>query len=251
MTQPPRIGRVTLTVNDLARMTAFYRDALGLNVLSQDHAESVLGTTTPLVVLRADPAARRAGPREAGLFHTAFLLPDRAYLGGWLLHAAGSRLPLAGASDHDVSEALYMQDPEGNGIEVYWDRPHDEWSWADGTVKMGTYPMDLEALARSGTRWTGAPEGTTIGHVHLQVGALPVAEEFWTGLGATVTHRYPGGTFYAWGGYHHHIATNTWNSRNAAPRSFPVTGLAEVEVIFPGQTLSTTDPWGTPIRLIG
>ncbi|MDB6453260.1 VOC family protein [Falsirhodobacter sp. 20TX0035] len=249
MTHAPRIGRVTLTVNDLPKMTAFYRDALGLNVLSADTAEALLGADAPLLVLRADPAARRPEGREAGLFHTAFLLPERRDLASWLLHAVGSRLPLAGASDHDVSEALYMHDPEGNGIEVYWDRPRSDWAWTDGIVRMGTYPLDLDALAQTGQRWSGAPSSTTVGHVHLQVGALPVAEEFWTGQGADITHRYPGGTFFGWNGYHHHIATNVWNSRGAVPRSFPSTGLAEVEILgLPAQV--TEDPWGTPIRFV-
>ncbi|WP_435168600.1 VOC family protein [Falsirhodobacter sp. 1013] len=249
MTHAPRIGRVTLTVNDLPKMTAFYRDALGLNVLSADKAEAVLGTDVPLLALRSDPAARRPEMGEAGLYHTAFLLPDRQDLANWLLHAVQSRLSLAGASDHDVSEALYMQDPEGNGIEIYRDRPRDEWVWNDGVIRMGTYQLDLDGLVRSGRPWTGVPAGTTIGHVHLQVGGLPAAEEFWTDHKADITHRYRGATFFSWDGYHHHIGANTWHSRGAAPRSFPATGLAEVEILgLPPQ--AAEDPWGTPIRFV-
>lgn len=249
MTHAPRIGRVTLTVNDLPKMTAFYRDAVGLNVLSSDKAEALLGADTPLLALRADPAARRSDPREAGLFHTAFLLPGRRDLADWLRHAVDTRLPLAGAADHDVSEALYLQDPEGNGIEICRDRPREEWVWTDGVIRMGSYPFDLNAMAQSGREWTGAPAGTTIGHVHLQVGALPVAEEFWTGRNAAITHRYRGATFFSWDSYHHHIATNIWNSRGAAPRSSPSTGLAEVEIL--GQPPQVTeDPWGVPIRFV-
>lgn len=246
MTQSPRIGHVTLTVNDLAGMTAFYRDAIGLNVLSQDGTETVLGADAPLLVLRADPAARRAGRHEAGLFHTAFLLPTRADLGAWLRHAAD--LPLAGAADHEVSEALYLSDPEGNGIEIYADRPRAEWVWDGGTVHMGTFPLDIEDLARAATDWRGVPGAVSVGHVHLQVGALPPAEAFWTGLGLDITHRYAGGTFFGWNGYHHHIATNVWNSRVAARRHFPVTGLAEVEVLG-GTPRRAEDPWGTPVIL--
>ncbi|WP_128253835.1 VOC family protein [Falsirhodobacter deserti] len=246
MTQSLRIGRVTLTVNDLPNQTAFYRDAIGLNVLSQDGTETVLGAGRPLLVLRADKAARRPAPHEAGLFHTAFLLPGRAALASWLLHAARLRLPL-GSADHDVSEALYLRDPEGNGIEIYADRPADRWIWADGIVKMRTHRLDLDELARVGGRWTGIPDGTMVGHVHLQVGALPEAEAFWTGLDAAVTHRYSGATFFGWNGYHHHLAANTWNSACAAPRAFPVTGLAEVELLgAPARTLH--DPWGTSVR---
>lgn len=242
----PRIGRVTLTVNDLATTTAFYRDIIGLAVLTSDRTEAVLGADTPLLVLRADPAARRARPTEAGLFHTAFLFPDRADLGGWLRHAADARIPLAGASDHDVSEALYLQDPEGNGIEMYSDRPRSDWMWTGGVVKMGSRRLDVDALARAARPWSGAPDGSTVGHVHLQVGALDPAEMFWTAQGADITHRYPGGTFFSWGGYHHHIAANVWNSAGAGMRTFPATGLAEVEILG-SSAPDTSDPWGTPI----
>lgn len=250
---PVQIGRVALTVNDLGRMTAFYRDMIGLGVLSSDKTAAVLGAgQTPLLELRADAQARRADPREAGLFHTAFLLPQRADLGRWLHHAVGSRLKLQGASDHDVSEALYLADPEGNGIEIYWDRPRADWGWTDGTVRMGSYALDLNELAAAGGGgWTGAPDGTVVGHVHLQVGAIPEAEGFITGLGADITHRYPGGSFFSWGGYHHHIAANIWNSRGAGPRSMPATGLAEVELLAdPGiAPVTLDDPWGTRFAL--
>lgn len=245
---PVRIGRVALVVNDLERMVAFYRDALGLPVLRQEGGVAVLGSNIPILELREDRAARRATAREAGLFHTAFLLPDRADLGAWLHHAAANRLQLQGASDHDVSEALYLADPEGNGIEIYWDRPREGWVWKDGDVQMGTYALDLNELASAATApWKGAPEGTVVGHVHLQVGAIPPAEEFIGSLGADITHRYPGGTFYSWGGYHHHIATNVWNSRGAGPRSFPSTGLAEVELLADAGLVlpDVADPWGT------
>lgn len=247
-----RIGRVALVVNDLERIAGFYRDAIGLEPLASDGTVALLGVgDVPLLELRSDKSARRAGPREAGLFHTAFLLPDRADLGRWLKHAARSRLQLQGASDHEVSEALYLSDPEGNGIEIYADRPRDEWEWRDGTVRMGTYALDLDALAAAGgADWAGMPQGSTVGHVHLQVGAIPEAEAFMSGLGADITHRYPGGTFFSWGGYHHHIATNTWNSRGAGPRDFPVTGLAEVEILGALDRIAE-DPWRTRFVLRG
>lgn len=250
---PVQIGRVALTVNDLGRMTAFYRDMIGLAPLTSDGEVAVLGAGgRALLELRADPAARRRDPREAGLFHTAFLLPERADLGRWLHHAAGRRVQLQGASDHDVSEALYLSDPEGNGIEIYRDRPRGEWHWDDGVVRMGSYGLDLNALAAAGGGgWTGVPDGTVVGHVHLQVGAIPEAETFVTGLGADITHRYPGASFFGWGGYHHHIATNVWNSRGAGPRSFPATGLAEVELLADAGIAHVTldDPWGTRFAL--
>lgn len=259
-TAPIEIGTVTLTVRDLAAMTDFYSRALGLVPLATDSVEAVLGAGgRPLLRLAGDPAARPSSPREAGLFHTAFLLPDRAALARWLIHAAGRRLPLQGASDHGVSEAIYLADPEGNGIEVYVDRPRDVWTGPDGTIRMSTDPLDLDDLAAvADGPWTGAPEGTVVGHVHLQVGDLAQAEAFYGGiLGLPVTARYPGAAFHGAGGYHHHIATNVWNSRGAGPRS-PGTGLAALElradpttraalIARAGGRDALADPWGTRI----
>ena len=214
-----------------------------------------------LLELCEDAAARRAGPREAGLFHTAFLMPDRPALARWLRHAAEIGLPLQGASDHRVSEALYIADPEGNGIEVYVDRPRDAWRDAVGVLQMGTEALDLNALASAADRpWSGAPEGLVIGHVHLQVGALAEAEAFYAGtLGLQVTTRYPGAAFYGAGGYHHHLATNVWNSRGAGPRHLPVTGLAELALFTDAEAAAAikarggadrmVDPWGTVLTL--
>lgn len=253
------MGRVALTVNDLDRVADFYERAVGLHRLRRDGETAQLGAgNTVLLELRRDASARRRSPREAGLFHTAFLLPARADLGRWLMHAAQERVPLVGASDHAVSEALYLTDPEGNGIEIYADRPRDSWTWHDGLVHMSTEALDLPDLAASAgqDRWTGFPEGARVGHVHLQVGAIGPAEEFYTGtLGFDITARYPGGSFFAADGYHHHLATNIWNSRGAGPRSYPSTGLAEVEIrqrspAAPSRT-ELADPWGTAIALIG
>lgn len=145
---PVEIGHVALTVRDLPAMQAFYRDALGLEPLSSDGEVVRLGAGGRMLVeLRGDPAARPAGRREAGLFHTAFLMPSRAALAAWLIHAADRKLPLQGASDHLVSEAIYLADPEGNGIEVYADRPRLAWHDAGGRLKMGTEALDLNDLA--------------------------------------------------------------------------------------------------------
>jgi catechol 2,3-dioxygenase len=266
---PHRISKVTLVVRDLDRVAGFYRDVIGLRETSREAGILRLGTdAATLVELRQDPSARVRSPRDAGLFHTAFLLPERSDLGAWLAFAAERRVSIHGASDHLVSEAIYLADPEGNGIEIYADRPPQEWRWRDGLVEMATDALDVPALIASGGEndWQGFPTGSTVGHVHLQVGSLAPAEEFYAGvLGLEVTCRYPGGIFYAAGGYHHHIATNIWNSRGAPVRT-PSTGLAEVEILAPPETLDAIgtragkpadarltllDPWGTPITIAG
>ncbi|NJS37764.1 MAG: VOC family protein [Rhodobacteraceae bacterium] len=259
---PVEVSHVALTVHDLDGMAAFYRQALGLEEVASAPGVSRLGVAGRLLVeLRADPAARRASPREAGLFHTAFLLPDRPALARWLRHAADTGLRLQGASDHLVSEAIYLSDPEGNGIEVYSDRPRSAWHDATGAIKMATEALDLNALVQAADRpWSGAPEGLVVGHVHLQVGAIAEAEAFYgTMLGLPVMARYPGAAFYGSGGYHHHIATNVWNSRGAGRRSDPATGLAEVTLAADTAALAgikakggaeqMEDPWGTIIAV--
>jgi catechol 2,3-dioxygenase len=234
-TAPLRIGRVSLTVHDLDRVGAFYQEALGLQRIAGDATSLQLGAGgVVLLELRRDPDATRASTREAGLFHTAFLLPSRADLGRWLTHAAKTRLPIQGASDHLVSEAVYLADPEGNGVEIYADRPRAEWRWAEGAVVMATEALDVQGVMASGggEPWRGAPAGTTIGHVHLQVGAIPAADAFYgTLLGFDLMCRYPGASFLGSGGYHHHFGANIWNSRGARMRPERTTGLAEVEIV--------------------
>ncbi|GLS86962.1 ring-cleaving dioxygenase [Cypionkella aquatica] len=258
---PMEIGRVALVVNDIGLVGSFYKQALGLAELSNDGETMRLGAgSTTLLELRADKAARRRNPQEAGLFHTAFLLPSRADLGAWLLHASDSRLPLEGASDHLVSEAIYLSDPEGNGIEVYIDRPRSGWKTRNGQIQMATNGLDLNDLAAAAKApFTQAPEGTVIGHVHLQTGSVPEAEAFYSGdLGFAISTHYPGAAFYGSGGYHHHLATNTWNSRGASLRKFPSTGLADLQILVDAEPLAAlraklpaalSDPWGTPITL--
>lgn len=269
--QPFAIERVALTVHDLDRVAAFYEQALGLDLLVRDGDVARLGAGgRALLELRRDPAARRRTPREAGLFHTAFLLPARADLARWTRHAIKTRRRVLGASDHAVSEALYLADPEGNGIEIYADRPQAAWRHTAAGLEMPSEALDLEdllAAAPAGADWAGAPAGTSIGHVHLQVGQIAEAEAFYAGtLGLAITCRYPGGSFFAADGYHHHVATNVWNTRGAGPRSFPVTGLADVEIrIDPARRmeiaeraaqatdaaapLALRDPWGTAITV--
>lgn len=234
MKPPPTllVGSVTLTVHDPARVAGFYERVVGLHRLAGDGEEVRLGVGgRTLMRLRRDRAARVGSPREAGLFHTAFLLPDRAALGRWLAHAAGLRLRLQGAADHAVSEALYLADPEGNGVEIYADRPPGTWRREGAMVAMTTEPLDLADLlaAGAGGAWRGIPEAGRIGHVHLQVGEAAAAEPFYAGaLGLEVTGRFAGAAFFAADRYHHHLATNSWNSRGAPPRTGPATGLSEI-----------------------
>lgn len=263
---PHRIGKVALTVRDLDRVSGFYQAALGLEPIERDGDVTRLGSgSSVLIELRHDPDARPRTRREAGLFHTAFLLPDRAELGAWLAFAAQQQLPLLGASDHLVSEAVYLTDPEGNGIEIYADRPSEEWPRANGMIEMPSQPLDLRDLAgaAAGRIWSGFPAGGVIGHVHLQVGDIAAAEAFYGNLGFDITCRYPGGSFYGSGGYHHQLATNVWNSQGAPVRPERTTGVAEVEILADASVLegvrpegtaartsvSLRDPWGTSISL--
>lgn len=252
---PIQIGRVALVVNDLARVGDFYQSVIGLARLSGDGAGMVLGAgNQPLLELRRDAMAR-PHPREAGLFHTAFLLPDRPALARWLRHVAEGGIRLDGASDHLVSEAIYLRDPEGNGIEVYADRPRSQWRHVGGQVVMDTVALDLPGLLEVADGvWQGAPADSTIGHVHLQVGNIPEAEDFiMTQLGMARMAHLPGASFFGSGGYHHHLAGNIWNSRGAGRRSADATGLAEV--VLAADTLQEleatdfTDPWGTHFRV--
>lgn len=259
---PVVIGRIALTVNDLPAVRAFYEGALGLETLASDGEAATLGAGgVPFLELRGDRQARRSSAREAGLFHTAFLLPDRRALARWITHAAAQGVPLQGASDHLVSEAIYLADPEGNGVEVYADKPREAWPRDDGRIRMATERLDLAALARDADGpWRGAPAGTVVGHVHLQVGDAAEAERFWTEtLGFDLVTRYPGASFLSTGGYHHHVAANVWNSRGAGKRSLPATGLSEVvlhadpsardAVVARAGSERFEDPWGTPISV--
>lgn len=242
------IAGVTLRVADAPRVARFYREVIGLEELSRDGTETVLGAGgRRLLTLVADPAAPEPPPGSAGLFHTAFLLPSRRDLGLWLRAAAERGVTLDGASDHLVSEAIYLADPEGNGIEVYADRPREAWRREGGQVAMATRPLDLRALAAAapGPLPERAPEGTVVGHVHLKVGDVAEAERFWSGVaGLEVSARYAGAAvFLARGGYHHHLAANAWDSRGAGKRADGLRGLVSV-AFAGGLDAPVTDPWG-------
>ena len=272
-----RIGRVTLQVGDLARSLAYYERVLGFRVLERSAARAILGDQAgerTLIELRersgANPVPRRG---RLGLYHYAILLPDRAHLGRLLRHLAelGER---AGMSDHLVSEALYLSDPDGLGIEVYADRPRGGWRLNGQELAMATDPLNVEDLlqAAGAERWTGMPAGTVIGHVHLYVGDLDQAAAFYhEGLGLDkIVWSYPGALFLSAGGYHHHLGTNTW-AQGAPPATDADARLLEWEVLVPSSedasaALSSLtksgvaveraadggtarDPWGTPVRV--
>lgn len=271
---PCHIGSVMLRVRDLPEMERFYRDMLGLTTLSNSPGHLRLGRGEQVLLeLVSDTGLARNDRREAGLFHTAFLLPSRVDLAHWLVHAAEQRVALQGASDHIVSEAIYLADPEGNGIEIYVDRPPSAWRDTSGKIRMSTDPLDMDGLLGEihGGKWQGLPAGSLIGHVHLQVGDTAEAERFYGQiLGFDIMLRYPGATFMAMGGYHHQIAANVWNSRGAGKRSEGMAGLGRVELVTGDAELvaavaerartagieaeatdgsvELSDPWGTRIR---
>lgn len=272
-TAPMRIGMVRLKVRDLARVSAFYQRILGLTPLEEREGTVVLGAAAaPLLELSGDAGLAPRDPRAAGLFHTAFLMPGRADLARWLAFVIEERQPLQGASDHIVSEAIYLADPEGNGIEVYADHPPSRWRGADGEIRMTTDPLDRQDLlaAAGGTVWAGFPEGGVIGHIHLQVGDMEKAERFYRDiLGFDVTSRYPGASFFGSGGYHHQLAGNVWNSRHASKRPDHMAGLEEIELVLKENARRESilaraqsagirvrgdavlyDPWGTAITLV-
>jgi catechol 2,3-dioxygenase len=268
-----RLGRVRLQVADLARSLEWYQRVLGFRVLSRSAADAVLaahGDDTPLVELHEKPGAAPVPRRgRLGLYHYAILLPDRAALGRFVAHLAeiGER---AGASDHRVSEALYLTDPDGLGIEVYADRPRSTWRVDAGQIAMSTDPLDLDDLVRAagGERWAGMPAGTIVGHVHLHVGDLEAAAAFYhQGLGLDkVVWSYPGALFLSAGGYHHHLGLNTW-AAGAAPAGDDDARLLEWEILVPSPgdaeaalaSLASAghpaedgivrDPWGTALRV--
>ena len=211
------VGRVALVVNDLDAVAEFYRDVVGLSVRRREGDRATLGAGgDPLLELTGDPDATPRAPEATGLFHVAFRVPARAALAD-ALYRVDERWELTGASDHRVSEALYLDDPEGNGVEVYRDRPREEWpTRADGHVEMDTLPLDLEGLAADSGNEESAPPGTDVGHVHLEVSDIPAARRFYAeALGMNVRQEWgPNALFVAAGGYHHHVGLNTWNGRS-------------------------------------
>jgi len=274
------MGAVTLRVADLDAMTAYYRDAVTLSVLVSDPGAGrvTLGRgATPIVILEHAPELRHAGPRQAGLFHTAILFETEADLAA-AVYSVATRHPgtFTGSADHLVSKALYFGDPEGNGIELYWDRNRSEWSWTHGQIDMATLALDPnafvqqnvteEALAGSSSR------PASVGHVHLSVGDVESAHRFYVQqLGFETTTRFGAqALFVSAGGYHHHMAMNTWNSAGAGRRQLAL-GLGLVRIEVPtaddlgalgerlghhgvatrddGRVLGFDDPWSNEIQV--
>ena len=217
-------AEVTLSVADLGRSSDYYENAIGLAVNARENGTARMGVPgLDLLVLEEQPGARPGRGTNTGLFHFALLLPERRDLAAWLAHAAGSGVQLTGASDHFVSEALYLRDPDGHGIEIYSDRPRESWTkLPDGSLNIGTVALDLHDLMRandSGRPLERMPKGTVMGHIHLQVAHLPEARRFYADLlGLDVMVEIPGqASFLSSGGYHHHLGANTWAGVGAPP----------------------------------
>src|SRR5437588_1174180 len=227
---PLRIGAVGLKARDLARLADFYTQAIGLDVIDRDTKTARLGAGGVLLLeLEAGPNATPDDPRTAGLYHTAFLQPTRADLARWLVHAARHRVQLTGASDHLVSEAIYLDDPEGNGIEVYRDRLPEEWRWNGDRIQMATDRLDLDNLAAEAgnTSYAGAPDGLRIGHIHLRVGDLDLTQKFYCDtVGLNPTAGRGGALFMSSGRYQHHVGSNIWHSSGAGKRDDDRAGLS-------------------------
>jgi catechol 2,3-dioxygenase len=248
------IGGVHLLVSDLGQSQSYYESVLGLRSVDATAARVALapqGETRPLVTLHTRPGLTRARRGAFGLYHFAILLPDRASLGRFATHLAAAGVHLAMA-DHLVSEAIYLWDPDGLGIEVYADRPRATWQYRGTELVMTTDPLDIRSVvsAANAEPWTGMPARAVMGHVHLQVGSLEGAEAFYhrqLGFDKTVW-SYPGALFMSAGGYHHHLATNIW-SPGPAPGPDQAQ-LLEWELVVPGARDETlADPWGTRVRI--
>jgi catechol 2,3-dioxygenase len=275
---PLHIGAVGLIARDLDRQTNYYRDLLGLTVIERSGTLARLGVGgVTLIEIEQRPGAKPDDPAQAGLYHTAFLMPTRQDHARWIMHIARNQVPISGASDHGVSEAFYLDDPEGNGIEVYNDRPRERWNWENGLVTMPTKQLDIEAILREVDRATAtypeAPAGLRIGHIHLRVGNIEKAEQFYRGaLGLDLTRRRGGATFMSSGGYHHHVGANVWHSDGAGMRDNDRTGLAwfsietadgaaydtalarlktaKAPVTAAARGIETADPFGTRVRVL-
>ncbi len=270
------LGPATLRVADEKRALALYENVIGLKVLARENGKIALGAgEKPFlfldVIAETTPRPRRG---VTGLYHVAILLPDRAALGSAIARLGNAGIKL-GAADHNVSEAIYLYDADGNGLEIYRDRPREEWQWKNGIVRMGNEPLDFEAILAEGGKEEPdehVPAGTRIGHVHLQVADLAEAERFYCSvLGFVKTAGRDGGLFVSAGGYHHHVGLNVWDSENAPLPPKNSAGLVEFVIDLPpteiaplknrieaagiktateGGGFLVRDPWQTQIRIV-
>jgi catechol 2,3-dioxygenase len=235
------MGAVHLTVADLARSLEYYERAVGLGVLANDGHTARLGTAgTELLVLVEEPRARPAHGC-AGLYHFALLVPERVDLARWLAHAIRDRVPMVGLSDHFVSEALYLSDPDEHGIEIYWDRPRDVWE-GQVAARMTTAPLDMPGLLGEledprTEPFAALPEGTTMGHVHLKVARIGDAVAFYRDVVgfALMAQLGPYAAFLSAGGYHHHLGANTWESAGGAAPPPGAAALRHATIVIPDE----------------
>ena len=260
---PPEthIGQVRLRVADIDDLATFYERVVGLRAVERDGGLVRLGPEggEPVIELVSAPTAPSAPGFSTGLFHFAILVPDRPELARALRRVAEAGWRLTGASDHLVSEALYLRDPEGNGIEIYRDRPRDQWGFDNGELRMASLPLDLDGIMSElepDDAPNGMPAGTTMGHVHLQVADIPASEGFYNGaIGLDVVVRsYPGALFLSAGGYHHHLGVNTWQSQGAPPPPEGALGLDRYELVLPSEAAvddaaAALGERGDPVRL--
>lgn len=268
------MGAVTLWVANLDVMIRYYRDAVGLEVISELNGRAVLGhAQNEIVILEHKPMMKHASPHEAGLFHTAILFPSQAAL-AQAVYSVAQKHPgtFTGSADHLVSKAFYFNDPEGNGVELYWDRDRTEWNWVHGNIEMDTIYLDPQQFLSEHLTESEGQDEKRVGHVHLSVGSIPAAEDFYVKmLGFEKTLNWGGAAlFVSAGGYHHHMAMNTWRSKGAGKRQLAL-GLGNVEIILENQdqvletkerldfnrldsqfdsgTAKVEDPWGNVISI--
>jgi catechol 2,3-dioxygenase len=256
-----RIGAIALRVTDLERSRQFYQEVLGMHVHQQQDGQAWLGPQggEAILCLQSAPGAPRPARNATGLYHVAYRYPSRQALGNALRRLVTARWPLQGFADHLVSEAIYLADPEGNGIELYRDRPRQEWRYTNGQVAMATDPLDVDGVLAeaSNSPEEQMPLGSSIGHIHLKVASASQAEAFYCKtLGFTLMARYgPSASFVAAGGYHHHIGLNTWSSAGGPPPAPEATGLSYYQVRLPNptaleETLGQLEAAGVPVQAV-
>lgn len=233
------VGPARLTIADTERALAFYVGVLGMQAEQQGATTLLSVGAGPLLILDERPDAPARPPRSTGLYHVALLMPSRRELARVLRRLAEERYPIAGASDHLVSEALYLDDPDGNGLEIYADRPRSAWPRAGDEVRMSTEPIDIDGLLAEldDTPWTGLSAGSIVGHMHLNVADLGSAQSFYCGiLGFDLMQRFGSSAlFLSAGGYHHHLGMNTWAGVGAPPPPADALGLRYFGVRLPDQ----------------